>query len=118
MDPIVIIVIVAAAFFLVGVPLIRTERRRIKDARSEEMKVRARVVSRRIGNENVGAAMHHLRDGGTVYHATFRPVGGEEMEFDLSREEYGSLEENAWGELTYQGERFISFRPLPRLDES
>lgn len=116
MDSIVIVVIVVVVFLVVGVPLIRTEHRRIRDARAEEMKVRAKVVSKRVGSENVGAGMHHLRDGGTVYHATFRLVGGEEIEFDLSRKEYGLLEENAWGELTYQGKRFLSFRPLPGIE--
>lgn len=113
-----VVVIIVVLFFLVGVPLIRTERRRIRDARSEEWKVRARVVSKRIGSENVGAGMHHLRDGGNVCHATFRFVGGEEKEFDLSRTEYGSLKENDWGELTYQGERFLSFKPLPGFEEA
>ena len=116
MDPVVIIVLVVFVFLVVGVPLIRTERRRIRDARSEETRVRARVVSKRIGSENIRHA-YHTRDGGNVHHATFRLVGGEEMEFDLSRKEYGLLEENTWGELTYQGERFLSFKPLPGFEE-
>lgn len=117
MDILVIVIIALVLFCMFGVPLIRTERRRIKDSRSEEMKVRAKVLSKRIGSENVGAGMHYLRDGGTVHHATFSLIGGEEMEFDISRSAYGQLNENTWGELTYQGKRFLSFTPLPDLNK-
>lgn len=111
MDSVVIIFIVAVLFLLVGVPLIRTEYRRIKDARSAVITVRARVVSKRVGSENTGAGMLYLRDG-KVYHATFLLPGGEELELDLSRDTYGGLKEGTWGELTYQGKRYLGFNAL------
>lgn len=112
MDPIVILLIAVVLFLMVGVPLIRTEHRRITDARSAVITVRAKVMSKRIGSENTGAGMMYLRDGGKVHHATFSLSGGEEVELDLSRDAYGGLKEGTWGELTYQGKRYLEFKAL------
>lgn len=88
--------------------LVQTEIRRRKDARCDEIKISAQVIDKRFDTSN---AIHpHLRDGGTVYYASFRLATGDFIELEMGRRNYGTLKKGARGTLTYQGKNFLSFK--------
>lgn len=45
-----------------------------------------------------------------VYHITFHTDGGDIVKLYMNPGDYYSIEEGAWGELTWQGEKFWKFR--------
>ena len=88
--------------FLAIIPIahiIRTEIRRMKDERSEEIIISAQVTDKRI-------------DAAKVYYATFLTATGDSIEFELGRSSYGALANGAQGTLTYQGKNFLGFKAL------
>ena len=94
-----------------------------KNNQSPRLTVEATVVSKRAD------VSHHHHAGGpdhmghthssTSYYVTFQVESGDRMELHVPGYEYGLMIEGDFGELTFQGRRFLSFaRKAPAMDES
>ncbi len=88
-----------------------------KNNNSPRLTVEATVVSKR---QNVD--VHHHPNGGdatgaqgmhtttsTTYYVTFQVASGDRMELHVGGREYGMLAEGDFGELTFQGTRYLGF---------
>lgn len=78
-----------------------------KNNHSPRLTVDATVVAKR---QNVS---HHHHDNhvshSTTYYVTFQVESGDRMEFHISGSEYGMLIEGDYGDLTFQGTRYLGF---------
>lgn len=85
-----------------------------KNNHSPRLTVPATVVSKRT---NVTRHHHHHHGTGhvghtstsTTYYATFQFASGDRMELHVSGQEYGMLVEGDFGDLTFQGTRYLGF---------
>ena len=76
-------------------------RRKNEIAKSPQLTLPARVVSRRTA---VWGEHAH-----TIYYATFELQNGNRVELSMNGQEYGMLADGDLGTLTYRGPKFISF---------
>jgi hypothetical protein len=53
--------------------------------------------------------MHTSGHTSTTYYVTFQVESGDRMEFHVSGEEYGLLVEGDYGDLSFQGTRYLGF---------
>ena len=101
------------AFVAVAVVIIVTAIRSLgqwaENNNSPRLTVPATVVAKRTnvdhhnGND---AAQYH---SSTTYYATFQVASGDRMELHVGGREYGMLAEGDFGELTFQGTRYLGF---------
>lgn len=84
-----------------------------KNNHSPRLTVPATVVTKRT---NVSRHRHsqtstHMAytSTSTTYYATFQFASGDRMELHISGQEYGMLVEGDFGELTFQGTRYLGF---------
>ena len=88
-----------------------------KNNHSPRLTVEATVVSKR-----QNTSVHHHNNAGdatgahgmhtatsTTYYATFQVASGDRMELLVGGREYGMLAEGDFGELTFQGTRYLGF---------
>ena len=88
-----------------------------KNNHSPRLTVEATVVSKR-----QNTSVHHHNNAGdatgahgihtttsTTYYATFQVASGDRMELRVDGREYGQLAEGDFGELTFQGTRYLGF---------
>ena len=79
---------------------------------SPRLTVQATVVSKR---GDVSHHHHHDANGighdstSTTYYDTFQVASGDRMELCVSGREYGMLVEGDYGDLTFQGTRYLGF---------
>ena len=79
---------------------------------SPRLTVQATVVSKR---GDVSHHHHHDANGighdstSTTYYVTFQVASGDRMELCVSSREYGMLVEGDYGDLTFQGTRYLGF---------
>ncbi|KPV59374.1 hypothetical protein QJ48_11360 [Paenibacillus sp. A3] len=81
---------------------------------SERLTVPCRVVAKRTqvsGGSGDSSAF-------TRYYATFEFENGERVELPLKGPQYGLMAEGDFGELTYQGTRFIDFVRMRKEEHS
>lgn len=84
-----------------------------KNNHSPRLTVPATVVAKRT---NVSRHHHHHGTGhvghtstSTTYFATFQFDSGDRMELHITGQEYGLLVEGDFGDLTFQGTRYLGF---------
>ena len=88
-----------------------------KNNNSPRLTVEATVVSKR---QNVDVHHHHnagdttgaqgmYTTTSTTYYVTFQVASGDRMELCVDGREYGMLAEGDFGELTFQGTRYLGF---------
>ena len=99
---IVIFVIVIGSFIAVAVKGVGTWAR---TAAQPVIDPAATVVSRR---EDIRRGANHHRY--TTYYVTFEMEDRTRQEFAVSGREYGQISEGDYGQLTFQGTRFLGFR--------
>lgn len=88
-----------------------------KNNNSPRLTVEAAVVSKRQNTD-----VHHYNNAGdatgahgmhpstsTTYYVTFQVASGDRMELHVSGREYGMLVEGDFGNLTFQGTRYLGF---------
>ena len=79
-----------------------------KNNHSPRLTVDATVVGKR---QNVS---HHHHDNhvhhSTTYYVTFQVESGDRMELQVTGTEYGLLVEGDYGDLSFQGTRYLEFR--------
>lgn len=66
-------------------------------------------ISHRSGSCNHTTGMHSSGHTSTSYYVTFQVESGDRMEFHVSGEEYGLLVEGDYGDLSFQGTRYLGF---------
>lgn len=86
-----------------------------KNNHSPRLTVDATVVTKRTdishssGHTNSSTGMHTGGHSYTDYYITFQVASGDRMEFHVIGEVYGLLAEGDFGELSFQGTRYLDF---------
>ncbi len=85
-----------------------------KNNHSPRLTVEATVVSKRMNvsrhhHEGAGEAMHHTGSS-TSYYVTFQVESGDRIELYVDGTEYGMLVEGDYGNLSFQGTRYLGFK--------
>lgn len=81
-----------------------------KNNNSPRLTVPAVVVAKRTNiSRHHGAGDHHHHHTSTSYYVTFEVDSGDRMELHVDGTEYGLLVEGDFGELTFQGTRYLGF---------
>lgn len=104
MFPIVFIMVFATFV----VTIVKSIAQRNKNNHSPRLTVEAKVVAKRT------AVSHHQQANGvgvntTSYYVTFQVSSGDRMEFSVCGREYGMLAEGDFGNLSFQGTRYLGF---------
>ena len=81
-----------------------------KNNNSPRLTVPATVVAKRINVSRRHHDDHHHTS--TSYYVTFEVESGDRMELYMDGYEYGLLVEGDYGELTFQGTRYLGFERL------
>lgn len=76
---------------------------------SPRLTVEASVVSKRGDVSHHHHAGTHASHTSTTYYVTFQVASGDRMELRVGGSEYGMLAEGDYGELTFQGTRYLGF---------
>lgn len=100
-------------FFLVFAVIIINLLRGVKEWNSNNhsprLTVDARVVAKRTNHTRHSGGQHHMAHTTTTYFVTFEVASGDRMELCMAGHEYGLIVEGDYGELTFQGTRFLGF---------
>ena len=88
-----------------------------KNNNSPRLTVKASIVSKRINTKHhkhavggdISGSQGYHRTTSSTYYITFEVESGDRMEFHISGEEYGLLVEGDYGELSFQGTRYLGF---------
>ncbi len=113
--PIFIAIIFLAVLAVFIVAFVNGIRQWNKNNHSPRLTVAATVVTKRTNISHSSGHTHHstgMHTGGhtsTDYYVTFQVDSGDRMEFQVTGEEYGLLAEGDYGELSFQGTRYLSF---------
>ncbi len=108
----IIFIVVIAVFVVVFVKGISQWN---KNNHSPRLTVDATVVAKRTnishssGSCNHSTGMHTSGHTSTSYYVTFQVESGDRMEFHVNGEEYGLLVEGDYGDLSFQGTRYLGF---------
>lgn len=79
-----------------------------KNNHSPRLTVDAKVVAKRTNYHRSSGSSTHM--GHTTHYVTFEVASGDRMELSVQGSEYGLLVEGDFGELSFQGTRYLSFR--------
>lgn len=86
-----------------------------KNNHSPRLTVDATIVAKRTnishssGSCNHSTGMHSSGHTSTTYYITFQVESGDRMEFHVTGEQYGLLVEGDYGDLSFQGTRYLGF---------
>ena len=80
-----------------------------KNNQSPRLTVEAKVVTKRTSYRKNGGRDNHMSPGYTTYYVTFEVKSGDRMELSVQGHEYGMLVEGDFGELSFQGTRYLGF---------
>ena len=76
---------------------------------SPRLTVEAYVVTKRQSVSHHHDANTHTGHTSTSYYVTFQVASGDRMELSVSGREYGMLVEGDFGDLSFQGTRYLGF---------
>ena len=108
--PVMSIAIFGLAFYMIFKGL-KQER---KNDRAPRLTVEARVVAKRTQVRHHRNSSNHMSHSYTRYYVTFEVASGDRMELMVPGSESGLMVEGDFGDLTFQGTRFLSFdRKIP-----
>ncbi len=108
-----IIFIIVIAFFIVI--FVKGIGQWNKNNHSPRLTVDATVIAKRTnishssGHCNHTTGMHTSGHTSTSYYVTFQVESGDRIEFHVNGEEYGLLVEGDFGDLSFQGTRYLGF---------
>lgn len=100
-------------FFVFGmilVTFVRNIKQWNQNNHSPRLTVEAKVVGKRTNFHRSAGTDHQVGHGHTAYYVTFEVTSGDRMELNMSGTEYGLLVEGDWGDLTFQGTRYLGFQ--------
>lgn len=98
-----------AFFAVLGLILsqvVRDVKRERNNDHSPRLTVEAKVVAKRTNHSRHGGEHPHTS---TSYFVTFEVASGDRMELRMTGPEYGLLVEGDFGDLSFQGTRYLSF---------
>lgn len=107
--PILFTLVFLLVFGIIIATVIRNIRQENKNNHSPRLTVEAKVVTKRTSFHRSGGTNHHVGHGHTSYYVTFEVLSGDRMELKMQGTEYGMLAEGDWGDLTFQGTRYLHF---------
>ena len=108
--PILFFMMFILVFGVIVSTMVREAKRERKNDISPRLTVEAKVVAKRTNYHRHSGANHSAGHTHTSYFSTFEVESGDRMELALSGNEYGLLVEGDFGDLTFQGTRFLGFR--------
>lgn len=79
-----------------------------KNNKSPRLTVDAKVLTKRT-NYHRSSSRNGVGHGHTTYYVTFEVESGDRMELCVPGQEYGLLVEGDWGQLSFQGTRYLGF---------
>ncbi len=80
-----------------------------KNNHSPRLTVEAKVVAKRTNYHRHSGTNHTASHTSSTYFVTFEVQSGDRMELQMAGPEYGLLIEGDFGDLTFQGTRYLSF---------
>lgn len=107
--PILFTLVFLLVFGTILYTIIGNIKREHKNNHSPRLTVEAKVVSKRT-NFRRSSNHHGSGVGHTTYYVTFEVNSGDRMELNMAGTEYGLLVEGDFGELTFQGTRYLGFQ--------
>lgn len=105
--PILFTLVFLLVFGTILYTVVRGIQQERKNNHSPRLTVDAKVVSKRTNYRRSSGSSSHM--GHTTYYVTFEVQSGDRMELNVAGTEYGLLVEGDFGELTFQGTRYLSF---------
>ena len=112
---IVFVLIFCATFGIILYAFVNAARREINNNRSPRLTVTATVVTKRRNESShyhsSGNACAH-RHYSTNYYVTFQVQSGDRLELNVGANEIGYLVEGDYGNLSFQGTRFLGFERI------
>ncbi len=105
----IVFVIVIGTFIVVAVKGIGEWN---KNNHAPKLTIPATIVAKRTNvsrHRHNGANGHHHHTTSTTYYVTFQVESGDRMELRMTGQEYGLLIEGDWGNLSFQGTRYLGF---------
>ncbi len=99
-----------AVFGLIAFTIAKSISQWNRNNHAPRLTVPARVVAKRanVSHHHHGGDMHHSGSS-TSYYVTFEVSSGDRMELHMAGSQYGLIVEGDYGDLTFQGTRYISF---------
>lgn len=107
--PIIFVLVFCLVFGVIGYTLVRNIKQEHKNHHSPRLTVDAKVVSKRTDFYR-HSGTDHVGHGHTSYFVTFEVQSGDRMELSVTGPEYGMLVEGDFGELSFQGTRYLGFQ--------
>lgn len=104
--PVLFSMVFVLVFGIIIFTLVRGIKQEHKNNNSPKLTVDAKVVTKRT-NYHRGSSSHM---GHTTYYVTFEVESGDRMELTVTGQEYGLLVEGDYGELSFQGTRYLGFQ--------
>lgn len=103
-----------AVFGLVFYTIFKGLKQERKNDRAPRLTVEARVVAKRTQVGHHHNSNNHMSHSYTRYYVTFEVASGDRMELMVPGQESGLMIEGDFGDLTFQGTRFLAFdRKMP-----
>lgn len=112
--PILFTMVFVLVFGMIGYTLVRGIRQEHRNNHSPRLTVEAKVVSKRT-NYRRNSSQHGTGIGHTTYYVTFEVKSGDRMELNMTGPEFGLLAEGDFGELTFQGTRYLGFQRKAKI---
>lgn len=114
---IIFVLVFLVVFYMIGLTIVGNIKREHKNDHSPRLTVEVKVVSKRTNFHRSPGEQGHMGHGHTTYFVTFEVKSGDRMELSVTGPEYGLLVEGDFGELTFQGTRYLRFeRKVPSYD--
>ena len=102
-------IVFIGVFGIIIASFVREGKRCHKNNQSPRLTVEATVIAKRTNYTRHSSGEHHTAHTTSTYFATFQVASGDRMELQLPGQEYGLIIEGDFGDLTFQGTRFLSF---------
>lgn len=106
--PVLFSMVFVLVFGIIIFTLVRGIKQEHKNNNSPKLTVDAKVVSKRTNYRRSSSSSSHM--GHTTYYVTFEVESGDRMELSVAGQEYGLLVEGDFGELSFQGTRYLGFQ--------
>ena len=116
--PVMFLMVFALVFGIIGYTIFTSIKQEHKNNQSPRLTVEAKVVSKRTDFRRHSGTNHTASHTHTSYFVTFEVKSGDRMELSVAGTEYGLLVEGDFGELSFQGTRYIGFQRKVSYDLS
>ena len=107
--PVLFTMVFLLVFCTIVYTIFKSIKQEHKNNQSPRLTVEAKVVTKRTSYRKNGGRDNHMSPGYTTYYVTFEVKSGDRMELPVQGHEYGMLVEGDFGELSFQGTRYLGF---------